>query len=90
MKIKDEFVLRKFADKWVAVSVNDDMEKEDFFITMNKSGVFLWELLQEDISYDEILSAAVKKYNIDKNILKRDLDIYLSKLRDANILLENE
>ncbi len=42
MKIKDEFVLRKFADKWVAVSVNDDMEKEDFFITMNKSGVFLW------------------------------------------------
>ena len=90
MKIKDEFVLRKFADKWVAVSVNDDMEKEDFFITMNKSGVFLWELLQEDISYDEILSAAVKKYNIDKNILKNDLDIYLSKLRDANILLENE
>ena len=89
MKIKDEFALRKFADKWVAVSVNDDIDKGDFFITLNNSGVFLWNLLQKDISYDELLSAAVEKYKIDEAKLKDDLDAYLQKLKDANILTEN-
>ena len=88
MKIKDEFALRKFADKWVAVSVNDDIDKEDFFITLNSSGVFLWNLLQDEISYDELLSAAVKKYGIDASKLKTDLDAFLQKIRDAKILSE--
>lgn len=90
MKIKNEFILREFADKWIAVSVNDDKANDDLLITLNKSGVFLWELLQEDISYDDILAAAVEKYGVDKEILQKDLDIYLDKLRKANILLEYE
>ena len=88
MKIKDEFALRKFGDKWVAISVNDDVDKDDFFITLNKSGVFLWNLLQEEISYDELLGAAVEKYGIDESILKKDLDAFLQKMKDANILSE--
>lgn len=88
MKIKDEFALRKFGDKWVAISVNDDIDKDDFFITLNKSGVFLWNSLQEEISYDELLGAAVKKYGIDESILKKDLDAFLQKMKDANILSE--
>lgn len=88
MKIKDEFALRKFGDKWVAISVNDDIDKDDFFITLNKSGVFLWNLLQEEISYDELLGAAVEKYSIDESILKKDLDAFLQKMKDANILSE--
>lgn len=88
MKIKDEFALRKFGDKWVAISVNDDIDKDDFFITLNKSGVFLWNSLQEEISYDELLGAAVEKYGIDESILKKDLDAFLQKMKDANILSE--
>lgn len=89
MKIKDEFALRKFGDKWVAVSVNDDTDnKDDFFITLNNSGAFLWNLLQEEISYNGLLSAAVEKYGIDESRLKKDLDAFLQKLRDANILSE--
>lgn len=90
MKIKDKFALRKFADKWVAVSVNDDIDKEDYFITLNNSGVFLWNLLQEDISYDELLRAAVEKYGIDKTKLKTDLDAYLQNLKDAKMLTDDE
>ena len=88
MKIKDAFSLRKFGDKWVAISVNDDIDKDDFFITLNNSGVFLWNSLQEEISYDELLGAAVKKYGIDESILKKDLDAFLQKMKDANILSE--
>lgn len=88
MKIKDEFALRKFGDKWVAISVNDDIDKDDFFITLNNSGVFLWNSLQEEISYDELLGAAVEKYGIDESILKKDLDAFLQKMKDANILSE--
>ena len=48
MKIKDGFALRNFADKWIAVSINDNTHENNLFITLNNSGAFVWNLLQNE------------------------------------------
>lgn len=88
MKLKSEFVLRNFADKYIAVSVNDSADENNAFITMNKSGAFVWELLQNDISYDEVINAITNKYDISIDIAKADFDEFLSIVRNAGMLYE--
>ena len=88
MKIKDGFALRNFADKWIAVSINDNTHENNLFITLNNSGAFVWELLKNDTSYDEVITAITNKYGIDNNTAKADFDAFLSKVRDAGILDE--
>lgn len=88
MKIKSGFALRNFADKWMAVSVNDNADKSNLFITLNDSGAFVWSLLQNDVSYDDVLKAITEKYDVDEETSKADFDLFLSKIRNAGILDE--
>lgn len=88
MKIKDDFVLRRFSDKWIAVSVNDTADTSDLFIKMSDSGAFLWELLKTDTTKEQLLLKITDKYDVDKEQAEKDLDSFLQKLRDAGILYE--
>lgn len=88
MKIKQGFVLRNFADKWIAVCAEDYADESNMFITLNQSGVFVWELLQNDVLYDDVISAITEKYDISEAQAKNDFDEFLNKLRKAGILDE--
>ena len=88
MKLNSDYVLRTFAGKYIAASVNDSDDNNNVFITMNKSSAFVWELLQKEISYEEVISKIIEKYNIDETTAKVDLDEFLDKLRKAGVLYE--
>ncbi len=88
MKLKSDYVLRAFSGKYIAVSVNDSDDNNNVFITMNKSSAFVWELLQNEISYEEVLSKIIEKYSIDEVTAKADLDEFIDKLKEAGVLYE--
>lgn len=87
MKLKSEYVLRSFADKYIAVSVNDTGDN-NVFITMNKSSKFVWELLQNDIEYSQVIEKITTRYGIDETTAKTDFDEFLNTLRKADMLCE--
>ncbi|MBQ8538567.1 MAG: PqqD family protein [Ruminococcus sp.] len=88
MKIKEGFALRNFADKWIAVSINDNTHENNLFITLNNSGAFVWNLLQNEMSYDDVIKKITQKYDIDSKTAQDDFDSFLSKVRNAGILDE--
>lgn len=88
MKLKSEFVLGSFSDNFFAVSVNNSADSDNVFITMNSTGEFVFNLLQNEISYDEVINKLTDKYDIDEDTAKDDFDIFLAKLREAGILDE--
>lgn len=88
MKIKKGFVLRKFADKWIAVASDDIADEHNILITLNKTGVFVWNLLQNDIDYNTVIAKITEHYNIDEKTAKADFDIFLEKVRKAGIVDE--
>lgn len=88
MKLKSEFVLRKFSDKFIAVSVNDSADDNNVLISMNSSGAFVFELLQNKITYDEVINRLTDKYDIDISTAKADFDEFLENVRKAGMLDE--
>ena len=47
MKIKEGFLLRQVAGQTVVLPCGDDMDL-NMMITLNDTGAFLWQLLQEE------------------------------------------
>ena len=88
MKIKHEFVIRKFGDKYIAVSANDSNDEPKLLIKLNRGSVFLLNLLENDIEYDNILKAIHKKYDMSDDKAKKELDAFLEKFRNAGLITE--
>lgn len=88
MKIKNGFVLRKFADKIVAVADDDMADYCNSFIKMNSTGKFVWNLLQNDVEYDFVITSLCNTYDIDEATARADFDEFLTKVRKAGLLNE--
>lgn len=86
MKIKDGYVLRQVAGNSIVIAVGDEALNFNGIITINGSGTFLWEKLAEGAEKDELLAAMLSEYNIDKETAKKDIDEFIEKLKNANLI----
>ena len=64
MKLKYKFVTNEVAGKTVAVAVGEDLESFGGFIKLNETGAFIFNLLREEISKEEIVTAVLGEYDV--------------------------
>ncbi len=88
MKIKDGYVLRKFADKYIALAAEDAADNNNVLVTLNPSGAYAWGLMESDVTYDEVVKGLLEKYNATEETIKADLDEFLAILRSSDLLDE--
>jgi len=87
MKIKAGLSLNVMGDEFVVVA--DDPEVFRGMIKLNKSGAFVFELIQAETSKKDIIDKIVKKYDIDEKTASDDLIEYIETFKAAG-LIENE
>jgi len=85
MIIKQGFILRRFADKWLAVCADDS---RNVLITLNKTGAFVWELLQKDTTREALIASLTDRFDVSEDTAARDVDAFLQKAREAALLDE--
>lgn len=88
MKVKDGFVTREIANTIVAVPTGELVEEFQGIINLTNSAKFVWDLLQEDTTIEEISKKLSEKYNIDINRAKEDVEIFIKMLKDSNVIEE--
>lgn len=86
MKIKDDFILRKVADTYVVVPVNSMTLDFNGIINLNETGAFLFEHLQNGATKDELLIRLLEEYDVSKQKASSDIDIFIEKVKEADIL----
>ena len=86
MKLKNGFVVREVAGKTVAVSVGGGAFRG--MITLNGTAAFLWEALESDTNEDALATKLIEAYEIDEATAKKDVAVFLHKLREAGLLDE--
>lgn len=86
MKIKKDFILRPFSDQYLAMPVGDTAIRSPFMLSLNSTCAYVWELLTEERTYEELLASLTEKYDVDKETAQRDLDGFLKALKEAQIL----
>ena len=85
MKIKEDFILRKVADSYVVVPVNDMTVDFNGIINLNETGAFLFEILQEGADRQELLDKLLSEYEVPSEKAEDDIDVFIQKLKDADI-----
>lgn len=86
MKIKEDFILRKVADSYVVVPVNDMTIDFNGIINLNETGAFLFEILQKGADKQELLDKLISEYEVTSEKAEDDIDVFIQKLKDADIL----
>lgn len=85
MKIKEGFLLREVAGNTVVVPIGDEAVEFNGVITINETGKFIWELMQEGIEKEDLLAKYIKEYNISEEEAKEDIKTFIQILLDNNI-----
>ncbi len=85
MKIKDGFVLRKVAGNNVVINIGGNTDLHGM-MTLNETGVMIFELISAGKTEDEIVDAICSEYDIDRETATSDLARYLKALRDAGVV----
>lgn len=86
MKIKEGFMLRNVAGNYVVVAVGEASKNFSGVITLNGSGAFLWEQLTKDVTEEQLLQALLNEYEVSEEVAKKDVQLFVSKLKEANII----
>ena len=86
MKLKDGFVLRQVAGQSVVLPGGDALDL-NMMITLNDTGAFLWEHLQQETNEDALVSALLSEYDVDADTARRAVVAFVEKL-NANGFLQ--
>ena len=86
MKIENRFILRQIMNDYVIVPVGKTVLDFNGVITINETGAFLWERMQEEFSISSLVEAVLNEYDIDRQQAQKDVEDFIEVLKDNNIL----
>lgn len=89
MKVSDGFILREIAGETIAIPSGDAARDLSGLVALNETGKFLFELLQNDTTEDELTDALLAEYDTDRDTALLDVRDFLQMLRDGGILVED-
>ncbi len=88
MKRNSDFLMRQVADRYVLAPVGEMAKKFSGMITMNETGKFLWELLEQEQTLDSLLQALADTYEIDGEKVKPDVVRFLEPLQEIEAIVD--
>lgn len=91
MKLTEGYLVKEIAGSYALIPVGQNVVDYRNILSTNTTGNFILDKLSENIGYEELLSAVCSEYaddDKDKEQVKQDLDEFLDKLREKNLLCE--
>ena len=87
MKIREGFILRDVADKTFVVAVGELSKTFSGIITLNETGKFIWEMLSNSATEEEIVEAILEECeDAEREIVEKDVKEFVEKLKGDKIL----
>lgn len=85
MKLKEGFLLRNIAGQTVVLPAGGDLNL-NMMITLNETGAFLWEKLQQETDAAALVAALLAEYDVDEARASAAVAAFVKKLKDNNFL----
>jgi hypothetical protein len=87
MKLKEGFLLREVAGQTVVLPTGGNLDL-DMMITLNETGKFLWERLQEETNVQTLVDALLAEYDVDRPRAEQSVEAFVEKLKNNGLLCE--
>jgi hypothetical protein len=86
MKLKKELIRREIAGDIFLVPVGQSVYDSNGLYAMTELGGFLWDLLPEANSVDDLVQAVLADYEVDEATARADIVEFLEKLKKLDII----
>lgn len=86
MQLKEGYVLREVAGNYIVVAVGDAVKNFNGIINLNESAAFLWKLLSEDVTEEQLVEKLLEEYEVEREMAEKDVKAFLDKLTNAKLL----
>lgn len=88
MKVNKDFIYKTMAGTPVLIPVGDAAKNINGMISLNGPAELIWKALEAGKAYDGIVADIKAEYDADEEIIKKDLDNFLLKLKSVGALEE--
>ena len=88
MKVSKEFILREIAGENILVPIGTAAAHFNGLISMNEVGRFLFDLLAEEHTAQELADRVCGEYDVARETALQDVEEFLQQLREIGALVE--
>lgn len=88
MKIKDTFVLSEIGGSYIVIPTGSETVDLNGMITLNETGYFMWNKMQNDITKEELIDEFLKEYDVERDVVSADIDEFIEKLKGIGAICE--
>ncbi len=89
IKRKSGFILKNIAGDYIVVPAGKNIVDFKIMLTMNETGAWIWEQLENGINFDELINKFAETFDVEQNCANKDVKDFISQLEMQN-LLENK
>ncbi len=82
--VKQGFIVREIAGEFIAVPVDSSCGTN--IVGLNPVSKFLWDELQNEKTFEELLDAMLKNYDVPREEAEADLEDFLKQLAEGSLL----
>lgn len=86
MKIKNGYILREVAHQAVVVPIGEAALNFNGVITLNKTGAFLWKLLENETNEKTLIEQLLSHYKVTTEAAEKDVNAFLNKMKEHGLL----
>lgn len=86
MKVDKEFVLREIAGDYIIIPTGKTVLDFNGLITVNEVGVSLWNMLQNEVTLDELVEGILDEYDVEESVARKDIEEFLDRLAEGGVL----
>ena len=87
MKLKEGFILRTVGTNHLVVPVGARTVDFRCLITLNETGAFLWQQLQEERTAQQLAAALLEEYEVTPEQAAADVEAFAQRLQEADLLV---
>ena len=83
---KKDFILQKMLNAYLIIAIGDSSESFKAIIETNETGAFYWRMLEKGSTLDELIKAAMERFeDLDEATARKDISEFLESI-DAAII----
>ena len=90
MRIDKEFILREIAGDYIIIPAGKTVLDFNGLITVNEVGVSLWNMLQNEVTFEELVQGVLAEYDVEESVAREDVQEFLAALIDVGIITKDQ
>lgn len=86
MKKKSDFILQDICSEKMLVPIGSQVMDMNGLVTLNGTAAYVWELLAEDRTVDELAAAVAEQFDVAPERARADVQVFIDEITRMGLL----